>query len=109
MNFRENLRFLMESRGIQTKELSSMTGISENTIKSYIKEDAAEPKISKALIIAKSLNVPIEYLVTGIVQSETSSKNMKEINHLFQKILGLSKKEQKVVLALVNELIQQFH
>ena len=34
MNFRENLRFLMESRGIQTKELSSMTGISENTIKS---------------------------------------------------------------------------
>lgn len=99
----------MDSRGIQTKELSFMTGISENTIKSYIKEDAAEPKISKALIIAKSLNVSIEYLVTGTVQSETSSKNMKEINLLFQKILGLSKKEQKVVLAMVNELIQQFH
>lgn len=109
MNFRENLRFLMDSRGIQTKELSSMTGISENTIKSYIKEDAAEPKISKALIIAKSLNVSIEYLVTGTVQSDSSSKNMKEINLLFQKILGLSKKEQKVVLAMVNELIQQFH
>lgn len=64
---------------------------------------------SKALIIAKSLNVSIEYLVTGTAQSDSSSKNMKEINHLFQKILGLSKKEQKVVLALVNELIQQFH
>lgn len=38
MNFRENLKYLMDFKNIQTKELSKLSGISENTIKSYLKE-----------------------------------------------------------------------
>ena len=65
MSFRDNLRFIMESKDIQTKELSKLSGISENTLKSYLKSDSAEPKISKAARLADALNVSIDFLVTG--------------------------------------------
>ena len=107
MRFKENLRFLMECRGIQTKELSKITGISENTIKSYIKEDSAEPKVSKAIILAEALNVSLEYLVTGKEIEISSLDNKKEINTLLKKIITLSTKEQRLVTALVNEIINQ--
>lgn len=97
----------MECRGIQTKELSKITGISENTIKSYIKEDSAEPKVSKAIILAEALNVSLEYLVTGKEIEISSLDNKKEINTLLKKIITLSTKEQRLVTALVNEIINQ--
>lgn len=65
MDFRENLRFIMDSKGIQTKELSALSGISENTIKSYLKSDGAEPNVSKALALSKALNVSLDYLISG--------------------------------------------
>ena len=65
MTFRENLHYLMDCKGIQIKELSAMTGISENTIKSYLKENSAEPKISNALLLAQPLGVSVELLATS--------------------------------------------
>ena len=53
MGFKENLRFLMDSKDIQIKELSQKSGISENTLKSYLKTASAEPTISKAAKKAK--------------------------------------------------------
>ena len=50
---------------MQTKELSQASDISENTIKSYLKENSAEPKISNALLLAQPLGVSVEMLATG--------------------------------------------
>ncbi len=64
MSFRENLRFLMDTKGLQIKELASIANISENTLKTYLKEDSAEPKLSKAVSLATALNVSVEFLAT---------------------------------------------
>lgn len=71
MNFRENLRFALDSRGLLIKELSAKTGISENTIKTYLKADGAEPTITKALKIARALDVSIDFLATGCTSKKT--------------------------------------
>ncbi|MGN0729982.1 helix-turn-helix domain-containing protein [Treponema sp.] len=62
MSFKDNVRYLMECKNIQIKELSAKTGISENTIKSYLKENSAEPTLTKAVKIAKALDVNLSFL-----------------------------------------------
>ena len=47
------------------KELSQKTGISENTLKSYLKSNPVEPKATNSVKIARALGVSVEYLVTG--------------------------------------------
>lgn len=106
MSFRENLRFIMSSRGIQTKELAAKTGISENTIKTYLKEDSSEPKISKAILIAKALNVSVEYLVTG--EPKKSVQISKENEILFQKFERFSLNDKKVIKAVIDTLAEKY-
>ena len=106
MSFRENLRYIMDCKGIQTKELSQQTAISENTLKSYLRTDSAEPKISKAIILAKALDVSVEYLCTG----HNVSKKI-DISRLEYKITDnlskLSEKELKIVSSLIDAIISQ--
>ena len=103
MSFRENLRFLMESQDIQTKELADRTGISENTIKSYLKEDSAEPKVGKAIRIAEALDVSVEFLVTG-------KDNISDISHpkdelkLQQEVKFLSQRDKTILLAAIKAM-----
>ena len=65
MNFSENVHFEMECKGMIIKELSQKTGISENTLKSYLKSNPVEPKATNSVKIARALGVSVEYLVTG--------------------------------------------
>lgn len=93
----------MESRGIQIKDLSAMTGISENTIKTYLREESAEPKISKALLLAQALNVSVEYLATGRLRP-SEQEHYTEALKIQQLIKGFSLKELRIVLALAGAL-----
>ena len=103
MNFRENLHFLMESKDIQIKELSVKTGISENTIKTYLRSASAEPKLSKAVLIAKALDVSVEFLANG---SELSAENpvSKEIFAIQESLKSFTPKELKIISAVINAL-----
>lgn len=74
MNFKDNVRYLMECKNIQIKELSAKTGISENTIKSYIKENSAEPTLTKAVKIAEALEVNISFLTDGKKDNQTKAQ-----------------------------------
>ena len=87
MSFRENLRFVLDSQGILIKELSLKTDISENTLKSYLKESSAEPTLAKASSIAAALNVSLDYLATGVQNSSTTNENpvIAEINSYMKK------------------------
>lgn len=104
MNFKENLHFMLESRGMQIKELSLLTGISENTIKSYLKENSAEPTLAKALKIAQALNVNLEYLAIGEV--EPPKKNYPEIKELQTLIDKLYPNELKILLDTAKSLAE---
>lgn len=106
MSFRENLRFIMDSKGIQTKELSKMTGISENTVKSYLKTDSAEPKISKVVLIAKALDVSLEFLITGLQNNNAKENSILEYK-IIDNVKRLSPKEQKNILALIISMLSE--
>ena len=102
MGFRENLRFIMDSRGIQTKELSALTEISENTLKSYLKENGAEPTVSKAFAIAKALDVTLELLVLAPENSRKEiSVEFAEICRLFQ---DLETPQKRIIIDLIKSL-----
>lgn len=101
MGFKENLRFRMDSLGIQTKELSSKTGISENTLKTYLKENSAEPTVSKAAKIAKALNISLDQLVN---ENENSTVNL-EAELIKSSFIKLSEKEKHYIHILIREML----
>ena len=103
MNFRENLKFLMESKGIQIKELSLKTGISENTIKTYLRSASAEPKLSKAVLLAQALGVSVEFLALGIDKTSDTTLS-KDVFSIQNDVKNLSQKELKIVSAVIKAM-----
>lgn len=102
MNFHENLRFLMDAKDIQIKELALKTGISENTIKTYLRSASAEPKLSKALAIAKALDTTVENLC------DETTKQRHEDFKFTATFSTLSENDKKSVLALMKEMSQHY-
>lgn len=96
----------MDFKNIQTKELSKLSGISENTIKSYLKEASSEPKISNAISIAKALGVSVEYLV-NLDESEfdSVSPQILEIENLLKK---MSQKDLNVLQSVTKSIAEKY-
>ena len=65
MSFKTNLLYEIDSRDISKKELAAKIGISYNTFLSYINAREVLPSIDMAERIALSLNVTVDYLITG--------------------------------------------
>ncbi len=63
--FRDNLKDLIEYKGIIRKELSAQTGISKRTIDTYLDSRAVLPNAEVAVKLAKALGTTVEFLVTG--------------------------------------------
>ena len=63
--FRDNLKDLIEYKGIVRKELSAQTGISKRTIDTYLDNRAVIPNAEVAVRLAKALGTSVEFLVTG--------------------------------------------
>lgn len=106
MNFRENLKYLMDCKNIQTKELSKLSGISENTIKSYLKESSSEPKISNAISIAKALGVSVEYLASLDESTFNSiSPQILEIENLLKK---LNQKDLNILENVTKSIAEKY-
>lgn len=102
MNFSENVHFELESKGMLIKELSATTGISENTLKSYLKSDSAEPKATNAVAIANALGVSVEYLVTGKnAKGENFSAKTRLAAQIFE---SLPQNDQDSVMTLLKEM-----
>ena len=80
-----------ERLNLSRKQLASITGISKNTIETWVAR-LSVPSGDKCLMIAKALGVTIEYLLTGeeldlqdddpIIQSILSNKTLYAINEV---------------------------
>ena len=92
---------MMDSKDIQIKELSQKSGISENTLKSYLKTASAEPTISKAAKIAQVLDASLEALLG--VQQEESQKSLLQ-NDLLRESEKLSVKNLKILIKIARDL-----
>ncbi len=98
MSFKDNVRYIMDCKEMQIKELSAKTGISENTLKSYIKENSAEPTLGKAMKIAKALDVNLSFLAEG------NSQEYKKQLLLQSLIKDFSEKELNIIISLAQSL-----
>lgn len=84
------------------KELSQKTGISENTLKSYLKTNPVEPKVINSVKIARALGVSVEYLVTG--GTEKTPQLSAETRFVAETFDALSENDKKSVIALLKEM-----
>lgn len=62
--FGHRLKVLMADRGISVSELAEMTGVSRQTISSYLNSGAL-PALETSLRIAKVLDVTVDQLVSA--------------------------------------------
>lgn len=115
MAFNENLKYFMECKEIQSKELAAKTGISVNTINSYLKKNGSLPDIEKAVKIAKILNIPAELLATGVSVSEKKIKRIDrtnllkpEIVEIEKKLVRFSQKDLEILGSLVQSLWEKY-
>lgn len=94
----------MECKGLQIKELSQKSGISENTIKSYLKEDSAEPSLTKLIKLADALGVSLDKLCLNR-NIFFSPKNI-EIEKIIERLNTFSDKEISLV-SMFTEILEK--
>jgi transcriptional regulator with XRE-family HTH domain len=106
MSFRDNLREALDFTGIEQKELAAKTGISLKTIENYVKKDSSVPSADKAVIIAKTLGVTVEYLNTGKNPPKPGIQTMYPQNkELFNNISQLNKYNLEVSTSMSKALL----
>ena len=69
MSFASRLKELLDARGMRAVDLMNATGLSDSVISRYLSGGYA-PKQKNASLIAKALNVDVNYLLTGEVEEE---------------------------------------
>ncbi len=104
MGFKENLKDELTYRGIQTKELAAITGISLNTLNHYLVKNSTSPNVENAVKIARALKVSVEYLVTG--RNEKASKNSFPYNARIHQIADRLSKMTSKELSFTSQMIQ---
>lgn len=62
MAWQDRVKELMHDKGINQKELSGLSGITEASISRYLKEER-RARMDVVMNIAKALNVKVEYLL----------------------------------------------
>ena len=70
MTFGEMLLKLMNERGISQAELARRSGISKQNITELVKGRSKEPTFSKALAIAKALDVTLEEMAAMVAEDD---------------------------------------
>ncbi len=101
MSFAENLKDLLEYKGIELKELSAGTGISKNTLDNYLSGQKSLPNIENGVKIAKFLGVSVEYLVEGKTNSQ---ENQKQKDDFLVNLRKLNKHDFSAIADIVNSL-----
>ena len=106
MEFRERLREIMAYHNMKTQELADKSGVNKRTIDHYLMSNSQEPSVSKAVKIAKALDVSVEYLVTGKAPVDTAySREIKGLIHDFQ---ALPPRQKSAVAQIVHLLAEPF-
>jgi transcriptional regulator with XRE-family HTH domain len=103
MSFRENLRETLDFTGMEQKELAVKTGISLKTIESYVKKESSVPSADKAVLIAQTLGVTVEYLITG---KKAKKHDTPEIQSQQKEVIDMLPKLNKSNLEAVTIMVK---
>ena len=72
MSWQEKVKTLMLDRGINQKQLSQLSGITESSISRYLRSER-RPRLDIVVNFAKAFGVSTEYLLDEGEDSETSA------------------------------------
>jgi len=107
MGFGEHLKGELEYRGMLVKELANATGIPKQTIDKYLLTNSVMPSADKAVTIAKTLGVTVEYLITGrTVPYAKMPHQSPEMRSIANHVEPLSYEKRKIVEQTVAELVR---
>lgn len=72
MSWQEKVRNLMINRGINQKQLSQLSGITESSVSRYLRSER-RPRLDIVVNFAKAFGVSTDYLLDDGEESETSA------------------------------------
>lgn len=99
--FKKNLRSELDFQNKTVKELAAETGISQRTLEGYLSSRGSIPPADVAVKIARTLQVTVEYLVTGIVEEQNFSGSlMGNELRIKKELLNLSPVEKKFLVRM---------
>ena len=73
MSFGENLKNVRKQRGVTQEELSEILGVSRQAISKW-ESDSGYPETEKLLVISKTLNISIDYLLNDVTVMKEKEK-----------------------------------
>jgi len=73
MSFGENLKNVRKQRGVTQEELAEILGVSRQAISKW-ESDGGYPETEKLLVISKTLNISIDYLLNDVSVMEEKEK-----------------------------------
>lgn len=100
----ERIRYYRNKRGWSQAKLAEKAGTSTNHI-GLIERGEKNPTLATLEKITFVLNIPLSQLFENIVPSNDAEEN-KELTETYQKLLSLSKEEQKLVCELINTAVK---
>ncbi|MCR5435770.1 MAG: helix-turn-helix domain-containing protein [Treponema sp.] len=107
MGFKENLKDELFYKGISSKELSKLTGISQGSISNYLKKNSSIPTADVAVKIANALNVSVEYLVSGKNSKIHIKEYSTDIKIISDKIEKLSAHDKDIISSLIDIILEK--
>lgn len=93
---------LLKERGLRPADISKATGIRSGVFSDW-KAGRGQPKIDKLFLIAKSLDIPLEYLLTGEMPSFYVSGQEGQLLELFRCLSSIG---QDKVMEYLDDLVR---
>ncbi len=103
-SFSENLKHIMNMRGINQKWLSIESNTPEATISRYV-NGVHKPNIDIIVDIAKALNVSVDYLLGLTPFSDILQKTDPELNFLISCYNKASERDRKILWRLLEDYL----
>lgn len=106
--FIENLKELLEERGMNQKQLSEKTGIPASSIACWFGRQQSYPSLEYAVLIANALNCSVDYLVgrereDGLIVIDNSSNTISDIEqHILDVFRNLTNRNKIKVVGYVD-------
>lgn len=106
--FRDNLKDLIDYKGLRTKELATLTGINKRTIDSYLDSRAVVPNAEIAVKLARALDTTVEFLVTG-VDSANKEQRIYEDFEIYRKYKNIAQELDSLPPDLLKPITAMIH
>ena len=80
MSFGENLKNVRKQRGITQEELAEILGVSRQAISKW-ESDNGYPETEKLLLLSKTLNISLDYLMNDASEMHKQKKKVLLLHH----------------------------